>query len=128
MLPRGPGPRLLNELNSSAAMRSSAPDLVSLLRWAPALSRVPQLRTSPPCRGGLRRCHMAPTSPPREENSGAATHPSGLWTTGIKKGLSALGTQLDLYVSKAWLRVTETSARRADRPLQFGSTVQRMHN
>jgi hypothetical protein len=28
-------------------------------RRAPALPRVPQLRTSPPCRGGLRRCHVA---------------------------------------------------------------------
>jgi hypothetical protein len=84
------------------------------------LPRVPQLRTSPPCRGGLRRCHVAPASPPREESSGAATYPtapSGLWTTGIKKGVAALGTQLGSHVSKAWSRVTEAPARREDMPL-----------
>jgi hypothetical protein len=37
---------------------------------------VPQLQTLPPCRGGLRRYHVAPTSPPREESSGAATYPT----------------------------------------------------
>jgi hypothetical protein len=97
-------------------------------RRAPALPHVPQLRTSPPRRGGLRCCHVDPTSPPREESSGAATYPmatSGLWTTGIKKGLTAPGTQLGSHVSKARSRVTEAPARRADRPLQFGSTVQR---
>jgi hypothetical protein len=44
-------------------------------RRDPALPRVPQLWTSPPYRGGLRRCHVAPASPPREESSGAAMYP-----------------------------------------------------
>jgi hypothetical protein len=60
------------------AMCSSAPDLTSLPRWAPALPRVPQLPTSPPCRGGLRRCHVFLSSGPRlpaEVGSGAATWP-----------------------------------------------------
>jgi hypothetical protein len=66
--------------------------------------------------------------PLREESSDAATYPtapSGLWTTGIKKGLAAPGTQLDSHVSKARLRVTEASVKRADRLLQLSSIVQR---
>jgi hypothetical protein len=57
-------------------------------------------------------------SPPREESSGAAMYPtthSGLWTTGINKGLAAPGTQLSSHVFKAWSRVTESPARRAGR-------------
>jgi hypothetical protein len=91
------------------------------------MPHVPQLRTLPPCRGGLWCCHVAPASHPREESSNAATYPmapSGLWTTRIKKGLAVPGTQLGSHVSKARLRVTEAPARRADKPLQFGSTVQ----
>jgi hypothetical protein len=57
MLPRGPGPRLLAELSSGATTCSSALDLASLLRWAPALPRVPWLRALPP----------------RDESSSAAT-------------------------------------------------------
>jgi hypothetical protein len=143
---RGPAPRLLAELSSGTVTRFSAPDQASLSRRrlchvshdsglclperrAPALSRVPQLWTSPPRRGGLRRCHVAPASPPREESSGATTYLtalSGLWTTEIKKGLAAPDTQLDSHVSKARSRVIELPARCADRPLLFGSTVQ--HN
>jgi hypothetical protein len=44
----GPGPRLLAELSSDAATCSSALDLASLPRWAPALPRVPWLRALPP--------------------------------------------------------------------------------
>jgi hypothetical protein len=36
--------------------------------------------------------------------------PSGLWTTGIKKDLAALGTQLGSCVSEARSCVTEVSA------------------
>jgi hypothetical protein len=36
--------------------------------------------------------------------------PSELWTTGIKKGLAALGTQLDSHVFKTRLCVTEAPA------------------
>jgi hypothetical protein len=35
--------------------------------------------------------------------------PDGLWITGIKKGLAALGTQLGSRVSKAHSYVTEAS-------------------
>jgi hypothetical protein len=97
-------------------------------RRAPALPRVSQLRTSPPCRGGLRRCHVVKASPPRAESSDAATYPtalSGLWTTGIKKGLAAPGTQLGSLVSKARSHVTKVFVRHTDIPLQFGLTVQR---
>jgi hypothetical protein len=146
---RGPGSRLLGELSSGAATRFSALDLVSLPRWALALPRVPwlwallpkrrasalprvsHLRTSPLCRGRLRRCHMAPASPLREESSGAATYPttlSGLWTTGIKKGLAASDTQLGSHVSKTRSRVVEAHIRRANMSLQLGSTVQHSPN
>jgi hypothetical protein len=111
VLPRGPRLLLLAELSSGAATCSLAPDLASLSRWALPLPHVPWLRALPP----------------REESSSAATYPmapSGLCTTGIKKGLAALGTQLGLHVSKARSCVTEAPARRADMPLQFGSTVQ----
>jgi hypothetical protein len=50
--------------------------------------------------------------PSREESSGAAmcpTTPGGMWTTGIKKVLAALGTQLGSHVSKARSCVTEAS-------------------
>jgi hypothetical protein len=53
----GPRPRLLEELSSGTATCSSAPDLTSLLRWAPTLPRIPWLRALPP----------------REESSGATT-------------------------------------------------------
>jgi hypothetical protein len=35
--------------------------------------------------------------------------PGGPWITGIKKGLAALGTQLDSHVSKARLCITEAA-------------------
>jgi hypothetical protein len=47
-------------------------------------------------RGELRCCHVS--------------HSSGLWTTGINKGLAALGTQLGSHVSKAHSCITEVSA------------------
>jgi hypothetical protein len=129
---RAPAPPRVPQLRASPPCRGGhrychmthGSGLCLLERRAPTLPRVPQLRTSLPCRGGLRRCHVAPTSPPREESSGAATYPtasSGLWTTGIKNDLTALGTQLGSHVSKARPRVTEAPTR----PLQFGSIVQR---
>jgi hypothetical protein len=66
-VPRGPGSRLPTEVSSGAATCLMASDLVSLSRWAPTLPRVPRPRTSPPCRGGARSCHVymapGPTSP-----------------------------------------------------------------
>jgi hypothetical protein len=53
---------------------------------------------------------------PRWVSSGAATSPTapnGLWTTGIKKGLAALGMQLGSRVSKACSCVTESPATHA---------------
>jgi hypothetical protein len=137
-------PLPLREEIFDAATCSSAPDLASLSRWAPALPRVPWLRALPLREEsiGAATCSSAsglafllrwapalprsPASPHREESSGAVTYstaPSGLWTTGIKKGLAAPGTQLGSHVSKARPRVTEASVRRADMLLQFSSTV-----
>jgi hypothetical protein len=69
-------PCLLAEVGSGAAMCSMALDTVSLSRWAPMLSRVQWLRTSPPNRGGLRRCCVSysygPCLPARE-GPGAVT-------------------------------------------------------
>jgi hypothetical protein len=91
---RGPGPYLLAELSSGAATCSSAPYLTSLLRWAPALPRVPWLWALPPREesSGAATCSSAPdlaslprwapvlprvtwlrALPPREESSDAAT-------------------------------------------------------
>jgi hypothetical protein len=72
----GPRPCLCAEVGSGTSMCLVAPDLASLLRCAPALPRVPQLRTSLPCRGGLRRFHMSHGSGlclPEGESSGATT-------------------------------------------------------
>jgi hypothetical protein len=121
----GSGPRLPVEVGSGAATCPMAPGSASL-------------------RGELRRCHVFLGSGPRlpaEVSSDAATwpdlasprgelwcchvphDPSGLWITGIKKGLTAPGTYLSSHVSKARLRVTDAPARHPDMPLQFGSTV-----
>jgi hypothetical protein len=71
---RGLGHRLLAELSSCAATRSSAPDLASLPRWAPALPRVPWLRALPP----------------REESSDAATCSSALDLASLARWAPAL--------------------------------------
>jgi hypothetical protein len=145
VLPRDLGPRLIAELSFSATTFSSASDLTSLSRWAPALPRVLWLRVLPPREesSGAVTCSSAPdlislprwdpalprgpvlASPRGGLQCCHVPHgPNGLWTTGIKKGLAAPGTQLGLHVSKARSRVTEAPVRRADMPLQFGSTVQ----
>jgi hypothetical protein len=139
-------PRLLAELSSGATTRSSALDLGSLPRWAPALPRVPWLRallpreessdaatcSSTPDLASLLRwapvlpCGPGLTSPRGELRCCHIPHdPNGLWTTGIKKCLAAVNTQLGSHVSKAQSRVTEAPVRRADMPLQFSSTMQR---
>jgi hypothetical protein len=61
------------------------------------LPRVPRPQTSAFLRGssGAATCHTAP---------------GGLWTTGMKKGIAALGTQLGSCVSKARSCVTEAPA------------------
>jgi hypothetical protein len=41
--------------------------------------------------------------------------PSGLRTTGLKKGLAALGTQLGSLVSKVRSRITEVPTRYVDK-------------
>jgi hypothetical protein len=130
-------PCLLIEVGPGAATCAMAPDPTSLLRWAPVQPHVPQLRTPPPYRDGLRCCHVPLGSgpclpawegssaatclmalpPPRGESSGGTTCPtalSELWTIGIKKGLAALGPQLGLCISKTRLHVTKAPARCAD--------------
>jgi hypothetical protein len=52
-------PHLPAEVSSYAITCPAAPDLASLLKRAPALPRVPQLRNSLPCRGGLRRFYVS---------------------------------------------------------------------
>jgi hypothetical protein len=52
-------PHLSAEMCSGATTCPAAPDLASLLRWAPALLRVPRLWTLPPWRGEVRCCHMS---------------------------------------------------------------------
>jgi hypothetical protein len=82
----GPKPRLLDEVSSDGATCPSAPNLASLSRLALVLPRAPWLWALPP----------------REGSSSAATcrmTPSRLWTTGIRKGLATLSTQLGLRVS-----------------------------
>jgi hypothetical protein len=92
------GPHLIAEESSDVATCPSAPDLASLLRWAPMVPRVPWLQALLP----------------RGESSSATTSlmaPSGLWTTGIKKDLAALVTQLGSRVSKARSCVIEAPVR-----------------
>jgi hypothetical protein len=52
-------PRLSAEVGSGAVMCPMVSDLASHLRWAPMLSRALWLRTSPPSRGGIQRCHVS---------------------------------------------------------------------
>jgi hypothetical protein len=53
------GPHLPAEVGSGATTCPAAPDHASLLRWASALPRVPQLWTLPPWWGELRCCHVS---------------------------------------------------------------------
>jgi hypothetical protein len=85
---RGPRPCLLAELSSSAATRSSAPDLTSLPRWAPTLPRIPWLRTLPP----------------REESSGATTCSSAPDLTSLPRWAPVLPCGPDLASLRGELR------------------------
>jgi hypothetical protein len=55
----GLGPRLLAEVGFGAATCPMASDLASRSRWAPALSCILWLWTSPSGCGGLRCCHVS---------------------------------------------------------------------
>jgi hypothetical protein len=88
VLPRGPGPRRLAKLSSSATKRSSAPDLASLPRWAPALPRIPWLQALPP----------------REESSGAATCSSAPDLASLSRWAPALPCGTGLASSRGELR------------------------
>jgi hypothetical protein len=69
-------PHLPVEVGSGVATCPAAPDLASLLRWAPVSPRVPQLRTSPPCWSELQQCHVPHSLGPcllTEVNSSAVT-------------------------------------------------------
>jgi hypothetical protein len=65
----GSRPCLPAEVSSGAAMCPMPSDLTSRLRWVLTLPRVIWLRTLPPDRGGLRRCHVSHDS---------------LWAVGLK--------------------------------------------
>jgi hypothetical protein len=57
------------------------------------LPHVPQLRTPPPCKGGLRCCHASHNSRPRlpaQEGSSAATLPMALDPTSLLGGTPVL--------------------------------------
>jgi hypothetical protein len=122
-----------------ATMCPAASDPASLLRWAPALPRVPQLRTPPPCRGELRCCHVPISFGPHfpvTEGSDGATCLMALESTSPKvelrchhmshnsqramghenkERLGYLSMQLCLPVPMARSCVTEAPVRRADR-------------
>jgi hypothetical protein len=83
-----PRPHLLTELSSGAATHSSALDLASLSRWAPALPCVPWLRALPP----------------REESSGAATCFSAPNLASLPRWAPALPRGLGLASSRGELR------------------------
>jgi hypothetical protein len=107
-------------VGSGVATCPVAPNHASLFGRAPALPRVPQLRTTPRIGSGL-QCHRV--------SHGSEPHPSvqegfdadirlmtlyGLWAVRIKKGLAATGIQRGSHVIEVCLCVTEALARRAD--------------
>jgi hypothetical protein len=63
-VPYGSGPRLPIEVGSGVVTCPTAPGPASLVRWALALKRTLWLWTPPPCRDGLRRCHVTYGSTP----------------------------------------------------------------
>jgi hypothetical protein len=85
------------------------------------LPRVPQLWILPSWRDELRCCHMSHGSGLCLPERGAPVltrvprPPGGLWTTGIKKGLAALGIQLGSHIFKTHSGVTKAPARPASR-------------
>jgi hypothetical protein len=87
-MPRGPGPRLLAELSSSAATCTSAPDHASLPRWAPAQPCVPWHRALPP----------------RKESSGAAMCSSALDLTSLSRWAPVLPHGPDIASPRGELR------------------------
>jgi hypothetical protein len=74
----GSGPFLHVKESSNATTCHVASDLTSLPRRALVLPRVLRLRTSPPCQGELRHCHVSCSSGPHlpvKESSDATTCP-----------------------------------------------------
>jgi hypothetical protein len=99
-------------------------DLTSRLKWAPALPRVLYLRTSPPNRGGLRRCHVSYGSGPHipvEVVSGASMCPAGPYgprVSSINKSIAGLPMQLDTHVPNTRVHVSKAPHVRAIMRLQ----------
>jgi hypothetical protein len=95
----GSGPRLPAKVSSDAATCPMISDLTSRLRWTLALTHVLWLRTTPPDRGELRRCHVSYGSGPHlstEVGSSAAMCPAapcGPWGLSIKKSVTGLPVQ-----------------------------------
>jgi hypothetical protein len=141
---RGPRPCLLVELRSGNVMCFSFGSRFPVEVGSDATTCLiaPGSASS---RGELRRCHVFLSSAPRfsvEVGSDAVTwprprlserrapvlprthNPQWVMNHRNKERSSCSGTQLGSFVSKVRSRVTETPARRADIPLQFGSTVQ----
>jgi hypothetical protein len=72
-------PCLPAQAGSNAAACPMAPDPASLLRRAPTLPCVPQLRTSSRLWGGLQHCHVSPGSEPHLFAQEAPMLPHILW-------------------------------------------------
>jgi hypothetical protein len=99
------GPRLPDEVGSSAAVCPIALDLTYRLRWTLTLPHILWLRTSPPDWGGLRRCHVSHDS---------------LWATCFKhkESLADLPMQLGTHVPNARAHVFKAPHIRAIMRLQ----------
>jgi hypothetical protein len=98
-------PHLPVEVGSNATACPAAPDLASLLRWAPALPRVPQLWNWPPWWGELWCCHVSRSPEPRlltEVNSDAAKYPSSPDLASLLRWTPALSRVLWLRALPSW--------------------------
>jgi hypothetical protein len=100
-VPYSSGPHLPVDVGSDAITCPATPYLTFLSRWALILPRVPRSRTSPHCRGGLRRCHVFRGPEPHllaEMSSGVATCPSA-------PDLASLLRWVPMLTSVPWLQV-----------------------
>jgi hypothetical protein len=102
----GSGPHLSTDVGSGAAMCPIALNLISQLRWAPALPRVLWLRTLPPSQGESWCCHAS------------RCHQWVMGLRYIKKGLARLPMQLGSCVSKSHVHVLNAPDVRAIMDLQ----------
>jgi hypothetical protein len=123
-VPYSSRPCLPFKVGSDAATCPMPLDLTSQLRWAPAVSCVIWLWTSPPSWGGFQCCHMPYASEPHlpvEVDSDAVmctTGPYVPWASSIKKSLAGLPVQLCTHVLNARVHVFKAPHVRAIMRLQ----------